>query len=105
MTFPIRIDVHSLAYANFKISAVTPDWVDIRAVRVWELAEGAHRLLFDSSAVDFTVTAAGKIEYDPALETYVRGFGTPGLEVTGYPVTVDATALADATVLFRLKTA
>src|SRR5262249_54232131 len=61
------------------------------------LLPGQHTLTTNGTDVTtFTVNPDGTVTYDPALEGALTGSGTMGIAVNGFAVTLDASALAVA---------
>lgn len=50
-----------------------------------------------SAAREFSVSLTGTIDFASSLDSYVSGRGTPRLAITGFPITIDATAVAATT--------
>ncbi|MEU5693711.1 sigma-70 family RNA polymerase sigma factor [Actinosynnema sp. NPDC020468] len=88
---PITYDVSDVDYENMAVTGTGwPAPSPVRHLRVWP---GAHQVLTSSGAkLDFTVTPAGLVDYDPSVEALLTGAGTTTLAVHGLPITVDATA-------------
>lgn len=95
---PITVDATALESANGLVIQPGAAWEPNSLVHAYDLAPGAY-VFQDNTTVrfDFTVTAAGTVDYPAAADGFVSGRGTPHLVIAGYPVTVDATALAAAT--------
>ena len=51
----------------------------------------------NSTVFNFTVSATGTIDFAPALDGYVSGRGTSTLDVNGWPITIDTSALSSST--------
>jgi len=102
-TFAIRIDATRLVYRRFFIPGVTSHvWVDSRLVQTLQLAPGSYPFQFASgyfADFRFTVTQAGKIDYDSRFNSFLSGTGTSTLTISGFLVTLDARHLSGLGVL------
>jgi hypothetical protein len=98
-TFPIVVDATQLFYRFFIIPGVTPDWVDARTVQTLQIEPGLYRFQIQSSNLtdfSFTVTSEGTVDYDPGFGAFLGGRGTSSLQLNGFEVTLDASALSGA---------
>ncbi len=95
----IRIDTSNLTGTMFKIPESNLDWLD------WNELTGAPTLSLEPgeygfqqfgmpASFRFTVTPDGLVAYDDAYEAFLGGRGTSTLQVKGYPIKIDGTALS-----------
>ncbi|MEW6429928.1 MAG: hypothetical protein AB1730_00355 [Myxococcota bacterium] len=94
---PITIDATALESGYGLVIQPGAAWESNGVVHAYDLAPGAYTFQDNTNVrFDFTVTAAGTVDYPAVADGFVSGRGTPSLVIAGYPVTVDATALATA---------
>jgi hypothetical protein len=81
--FPINIDARSAAFASFSIPGVVGP-VDARQLHTFSFLPGTHLVAPSAgAAVEFSVTVAGNVDYDPSLDGVLAGRGTPTLLFRG----------------------
>jgi hypothetical protein len=79
----ITIDARTAEFGTFSVPGVA-DSVDARQVHSFLLVPGVHSVVPSSgTAITFTVTAAGNIDYDASLDNVLDGRGTPTLVFRG----------------------
>jgi hypothetical protein len=94
-TFPIAFDATALSATRFNINfgavGIFPN-----AVATVELSSGGYTFCAPASTdcFNFSVTSAGAVDFDAALDAYVSGRATSTLVVTGFPITINPTALS-----------
>src|SRR5262249_23554025 len=77
--YPMEVDARATSYSGFQISGVT-GWLDARTVQPFRLVPGAHAIVLPGGkVVRFTVTDAGFMDYDAALDGVLSGRGTTTL--------------------------
>jgi len=77
--YPVDIDARATSYRGFLISGVT-GWLDARIVQHFRLVPGVHAVVLPGGrVVRFTVTDAGVMDYDAALDGVLSGRGTTTL--------------------------
>jgi DNA-directed RNA polymerase specialized sigma24 family protein len=88
---PITVDTADTGYYTTAVSGT--GWLSpYRPVRTLKLLPGTHSVLTPAgNKVDFAVTDAGVVDYDPSLEGVLVGRGSPTLAAHGFDVTADAT--------------
>ena len=109
--FSIAVDSSPLFQPQFLISEATPsDEVAIQKKVTFHLLPGAYTIQsISGSGYIFSVTPKGTIDYDetfdvnnPEAPGFFSGSETTTLTLEGYPITLDATPLADAISQFGL---
>src|SRR5262249_18780121 len=92
--YPVTVDATALSYASFAVSGAS-SWSN-EGPGGLRLLPGPHKLLarFAEVSMGFGVGPAGEVTIDQSVGYATVQGGT--LRVTGYPVTVDATALSYA---------
>lgn len=97
LAVPITVDATALESSNGLVLQPGAVWESNGVVHVYDLAPGAYVFQDNTTArFEFTVTAAGAVDYPAAAEGFVSGRGSSSLVISGYAVTVDASALATA---------
>jgi hypothetical protein len=92
----VDIDATALSSSLFYVAGVTGGF-DARSVAHVRLVPGRHVFATVASAtVVFTVSGAGTVGFDAALDGFVSGRGSSTLVVQGVSVDVDATALSSS---------
>ncbi|HXJ34158.1 MAG TPA: hypothetical protein VMS22_08965, partial [Candidatus Eisenbacteria bacterium] len=101
--FAIAVDATAMTAPSFNIERgnVAP-LTSTATVATVHLLPGAYGEFncgagSESTSFPFTVTTAGLLDLNPSLDAYVSGRGTSTLTVTGFPITVDATAMTAPT--------
>jgi hypothetical protein len=102
--FPIEIDATQLFFRDFLLfiqGGVPTPTFSTKTVQHISLAPGLYNFQFGSGMIadfNFTVTADGKVDYDPAFNGFLSGGGGTSnkLTVGGLPVSVDARLLTGA---------
>jgi len=89
----VTVDATELSTSRIAVMGVTGQ-IDSRTPQQLRIGPGRYRLAIGSQWSDayFTVTAAGKVDYDAGI-TYLGGRGEGTLTVHGLPLTIDATSL------------
>jgi hypothetical protein len=102
--FPIQINATQLFYRDFFLfiqgETQTPT-LSTKTVQEIPLAPGLYNFQFGSGMIadfNFTVTADGKVDYDPSFSGFLSGGGGTSnkLTILGLPVTLDARLLTGA---------
>jgi hypothetical protein len=92
----IRIDTRELFYTRFLIPERFSEFMDGASVPTVDLEPGVYSFLSAATAVSFrfTITAAGGVDFDEALDGMLAGRGTSTLFVRGREIILDGTALS-----------
>ncbi len=94
--FPISINTSALTYPTFLIPGQT-DFLDGSTSPTVTLPAGTYAFQQASgyfADFQFEVTAAGTLDYDQSFDPFLTGRGTSTLTVSGFTITLDATALS-----------
>jgi hypothetical protein len=98
----IGFDMRALSVDSFGVYDVPRPWMSTQQVQTLTLPPGEYVIQQYSSQftdVRFYVKEDGTIDYDGSLEGGVHGKGTRTLQVTGFPVTLDASQLSSTRLL------
>lgn len=98
---PVTIDATAISPPLFRViyppSTPSP-FMSTASVQVLDLDPGTYVFMDEANgAFSFDVDAAGNVSYTAAVGSFVSGGGTNTLTVSGFAVTVDATALTTNT--------
>jgi hypothetical protein len=87
----VEFDATAVSYAQIGIAGLGRFETD--RVHVVRLAPGSYVVEAEATAqVNFSVTATGRIDYDPGLDSVLSGRGGSTLVIHGLAITIDATA-------------
>ncbi len=96
--FPITIDATALSASGFNLNFGTAGGGAMNTVTTLQLLPGNYSFHAPASNAtaqfDFIVTSSGTVDFDPGLDGYVSGRGTSTLTISGFPITINATALS-----------
>jgi len=93
--FAINFDATSLSAGQFNLNFSGTLVQDTRPASSLPLLPGVYTFCAPPSigCFNFAVTTQGTVNFDTALDGFVAGRGTGTLRVSGYRITIDATAL------------
>src|SRR5262249_6342116 len=89
---PFSIDAAATSYETYTVTGVVPDAIARTQSPVLHLLPGPHFLAIPGVGVSnqFSITPAGRIDYEPVYDKTFAGRGSTTLTVNGLPVEVDA---------------
>jgi hypothetical protein len=97
--FPLTIDATALSHPDFNmLSGGAGSGLSSQVTTFRFLPTTASPLTFQSPSstqnlFPFTFSTSGIVDYDLSLDAYVSGRGTSTLTISGFPITIDATAV------------
>jgi hypothetical protein len=94
-TFPVTFDSTAVSATLFNLYPATTGGFVPNVVTTEQLEASAYQFCIPAggNCFDFTVNTDGSLAYGAELDTFVSGRGTSTLQVRGFPVTIDATAI------------
>jgi hypothetical protein len=88
----IHTDTTNLTGVNFYEYPLS-GYLDLHATHDLQVVPGLHKLAVGFDIVEFTVTPAGTITYDPSGDSFLSGAGTSTIVVRGLTIHTDTTNL------------
>jgi hypothetical protein len=93
----ISINTSQLTFQKFLIPEQGSEWIQGAGAPTLHLEPGNYSFHVApglAASFQFTVTPAGIIDYPDANDAFIHGRGTTTLDVSGFPVTLDARSLS-----------